>query len=392
MRNGKIVKVDIADIHIGKKSADALRHELEEGFVKYVEENAQDIDIVTIAGDYFDRVIRFNEPAGVLAIDLFDALVEAAESGGFLLRVLQGTKSHDNNQLDVFDGYEDAHPDKVRIIRKVTKETIHLGDRDYTVLYLPEEYPSDPDSYYADYFKGQYDLIYGHGMTDIVGFSFSDWQDEGENISLGTPVHNTDKLLELSKGPVVFGHIHNKKVYKDKFYYTGSYSRYAFDSQEDKGWLVTELNPDDFSDYEVTFLENKLAPTYGIIMVDSLPIDEGTDLLELLKSMQEQYDYTKIISADPTTLKVVRQLSEGSNDIKVQTAKKIETERVDEKFNFILENKLSTEETVQKFLDLTEPESEQLPLEVIGMIINPTKDYDHTDIIEKMKQTTETKN
>lgn len=388
MKNGKLVTATIADIHIGKKSADRLRKELDEGFLKYIEEEKDNLDLVTIAGDYFDRIIRFNEPAGVLALDTLDRIIETAKSGHFLVRIIQGTKSHDNNQLDVFNSYEETYPDILKIITKVTKETINLKGHELKVLYLPEEYPTDPDSYYQDYFSDHYDLIYGHGMTDIVGFSFSDWKDEGENISFGTPVHNTDKLLTLSSGPVMFGHIHNKKSYKDKFYYTGSYSRYAFDSQEPKGWLVTEINPDDTSDYTVEFKENKLAPTYGIIEVDTLPLEEGTDLLEVLKTMSSMYDYSKIISSDDNKLKIIRQLSEGSNDIKVQTAKKIETERVDEKFNFILENKLSTAETVKRYLEVTDDvEPEDIPpLEVIDMIINPNKDFDYSDVLEQLQK------
>ena len=392
MKNGKLVTATIADIHIGKKSAERLRKELEEGFLKYIEDEKDNLDLVNIAGDYFDRIIRFNEPAGVLALDTLDRIIETAKNGHFLVRIIQGTKSHDNNQLDVFNSYEETYPDILKIITKVTKETINLKGHELKVLYLPEEYPTDPDSYYQDYFSDHYDLIYGHGMTDIVGFSFSDWKDEGENISFGTPVHNTDKLLELSSGPVMFGHIHNKKSYKDKFYYTGSYSRYAFDSQEPKGGLVAEINPDDRSDYTVEFKENKLAPTYGIIEVDTLPLEEGTDLLELLKTMSSMYDYSKIISSDDNKLKIIRQLSEGSNDIKVQTAKKIETERVDEKFNFILENKLSTAETVKRYLEVTdEVEPEDIPpLDVIDMIINPNKDYDYSDVLEHLKTKKET--
>ena len=129
-----------------------------------------------------------------------------------------------------------------------------------------------------------------------------------------------------------------------------------------------------------------------IIEVDSLPLEEGTDLLELLKTMSSMYDYSKIISSDDNKLKIIRQLSEGSNDIKVQTAKKIETERVDEKFNFILENKLSTAETVKRYLEVTdEVEPEDIPpLDVIDMIINPNKDYDYSDVLEHLKTKKET--
>ena len=117
-----------------------------------------------------------------------------------------------------------------------------------------------------------------------------------------------------------------------------------------------------------------------------LPITEGTDLVDMLQTMSKEYTYSKIISADPDKLKLIRQLSEESNDIKVQTAKKIETERVDEKFYFILENKLSTEETIQRYLGLVEPDSSEIPLEVINMIIRSDKDYDYLDILNRLNQ------
>ena len=389
MKNGKLMIATIADIHIGKENPDDLRKELMEGFLSYVETEGPNLDMVVIAGDYFDRIIRFNEPSGLLALEVMDVLLNAALEHNFLLRVVQGTKSHENNQLQVFDGYEESYPHILKIIRKVMKESIKLGDREepYKVLYLPEEYPTDPDSYYEDFFSDTYDFIYGHGMTDSVGFSFSDWKDESENIQLGTPVHKTDQLLSLSRGPIIFGHIHNKKEYKGKFYYTGSYGRYAFDSQEPKGFLVTTVNPLDTSDYQVEFHENKLAKTYGIIAVDNLPLQEGEDLLDVLNLMAQQYDHAKIVSADPTTLKLMRQLTESSTDIKIQTAKKLQSEVVDEKFNFILENKLSTEETVHKYLEIVEPDSmDAVPLEAIRMVIDPNKDYFPEDVVTALQE------
>ena len=389
MKNGKLAIATIADIHIGKENPEDLRKELNEGFLKYLDEEAANLDMIVIAGDYFDRIIRFNEPAGILALEVMDSLLNLAIEHNILLRVVQGTKSHENNQLQVFEGYEESYPHVFKIIRKVMKETIKLGslDTDYQVLYLPEEYPTDPESYYKDFFTGTYDFIYGHGMTDIVGFTFSDWQDESENIQLGTPVHKVDQLMALSKGPIIFGHIHNKKNYKDKFYYTGSYGRYAFDSQEPKGFLVTLADPADTSSYTVEFHENKLAKEYGIIEVDSLPLSEGEDLMDVLNMMSQQYDHVKIISADPSKLKLMRQLTEGTNDIKVQTAKKIKSEVVDEKFNFILENKLSTEETIHKYLEITEPDSlSSVPLAAIAMVIDPNKDYLMEDVLDVVNQ------
>ena len=44
MKNGKLVTATIADIHIGKKSAERLRKELEEGFLKYIEDEKDNLD------------------------------------------------------------------------------------------------------------------------------------------------------------------------------------------------------------------------------------------------------------------------------------------------------------------------------------------------------------
>lgn len=384
--DNKVVSLTIADIHIGKKDTEMLRKELNQYFIESLEDLKGTIDIITIAGDYFDRIIRFNEPAGILAIDIMEYLIKYCKDNNTQLRILQGTRSHDNNQLDVFGNYEKDFPNFFKIIRKVNTEKIVLGGKERNILYLPEEYPSNPDDYYKEYFdkeEGYYDLIFGHGMTDVVGFDFSNWGDDSENISLGTPVHNTDNLIKLSKGPVIFGHIHNMKSYKDKFFYTGSFSRYAFDSQEEKGFLLAYLNSEDFNDFEVGFIENEDAPTYGIINIDNINLKEGEDLFKIIETMTNQFTYSKIISSDENNLKLMRQLSEKESSIKIETKKKENKSVIDDKYSFILENNLSTEETIQKYIKLGESEKE-IPLGQISMIISE-KDYSFDDILNYEK-------
>ena len=62
--------VVIADIHIGKKDARRLEKELEEYFFGKLKEMDDEINIVFIAGDMFDRILKLNESAGVLAIEM----------------------------------------------------------------------------------------------------------------------------------------------------------------------------------------------------------------------------------------------------------------------------------------------------------------------------------
>ena len=164
-------------------------------------------------------------------------------------------------------------------------------------------------------------------------------------------------------------HIHDYKEYKEQVFYTGSFTRYSFDTQEDKGYIVVSVNNENHEDYEVLFYENEDAPTYGIINIDDMEFKDGEDKLEIIKKMKDSFDFVKIKTDDKANLDILKKLSENDNNIKVQTTNRSkEISKVDKKYAFILERKLSIEETIAKFISIKNGKS--IPVNKIRAIIS----------------------
>ena len=159
--------VNISDIHIGKKDDIRLEKELKI-FLDYVNDNFKKIDILTISGDLFDRVLTANEYGTVLAINFVKSLLEVTSKNNIPFRIIKGTRSHDFNQLDILKFLSKENKELFRIIEKNEHEEI----KGYKVLYLPEEYPTDYDDFYKENLlsveDNTYDIILGHGMIDFI--------------------------------------------------------------------------------------------------------------------------------------------------------------------------------------------------------------------------------
>ena len=117
-----------ADIHFGKKDDLKLFEELNEVFIpKLIELIKTDrVDMVCIAGDLYDRVIKMNELTSKLVIDFINNLCELTDTNFIYLRILKGTRSHDYNQLSVFKNLELKYP-RFKIISNVESEDITVN-------------------------------------------------------------------------------------------------------------------------------------------------------------------------------------------------------------------------------------------------------------------------
>lgn len=250
----------IADIHAGAFNGAILENELSNGFLKYLK-SMKILDFVIIAGDLFDSKISLNADHTKRIFGFLRELIELCRVKGAKLRIVKGTESHDNQQLDVINQFIDSSCD-VKVINTVEKE--YLFDN-LKVLYLPEEYVKDANEYYKEFYSDNYDMVFGHGMVKEVSFVAKAQQSE---VTMSkAPVFNTENLLSMTKGPIFFGHIHKAQTIKEDFYYVGSYSRWVFGETEPKGFMTVAYTPDNGS-YDVEFIENKLARTFDTIVVN----------------------------------------------------------------------------------------------------------------------------
>ena len=351
--------VTIADIHYGKKDDIKLTNELKEIFFKEImsmELNYEEphIDLIVIAGDLFDRVIRMNEYSAKLVMDFVGDLCEFCHENSIQLRILKGTKTHDFNQLQVFHNLRMKYSN-FEIVNNVGKEDLVVSSlkKPIKILYLPEEYPDNFNKYYGDYLEDTYDIIFGHGMIDFVAYTGD--ESDSERFVRNAPVWKSETLMNICNGPIIFGHIHDMKEYKDKIYYCGSYSRYSFADQEDKGFLVFDINMDDTSKYDGSFIENTLAPTYHEIDISELNGMSSEVQLAYINKMKKQYDFIKIRANknNKENLDLIKNILQNEEDIKIDIKNvSVDDEKVPEEYMFIIRKEYDPYETVSRFAKL----------------------------------------
>lgn len=282
----KVKVLYLGDIHLGISNSSRLYMELSETVLDTIEK--ENIDIVMIVGDYFDKELVGSHK--YYATKFFADLASLCLKNNIILRMIQGTKSHDQNQLVGFFGNtQTLLPDlDFKIILTAEEEEL-LGLK---ILYIPEEALGDQDSYYAPFKKKKYDIIAGHGTWDFVEpAKFLMGNNNIEKVA--SPVFLVEEWNHsVENGFVVFGHIHNGKSYKNKYFYTSSFTRYKFGEEEPKGFLISETDLDT-REYKVTFIENKLAPTFQTILFEeAIGVNNLKDksLIEVRKKLRELVD------------------------------------------------------------------------------------------------------
>lgn len=376
--------INISDIHIGKKDDMKLEKELDI-FLDYVKDNP--CEVLTISGDLFDRVLTANEYGTVMAINFIKNLLSITTEHGTAVRIIKGTRSHDFNQLDI-----------LKFIKKEVSEFyFNIIERNSTeeingvkFLYLPEEYPTDYDDFYKENLLSvedkTYDIIIGHGMIDFI--AFTGYEDDSENRVHGTPTHKADDLIRVTKGPIIFGHIHEKQEYKNKIYYTGSYSRYSFDTPSEKGFMVFDIDLEDTSKFKMEFIENTEAPTYAVIDIDKLDLTDIDDHIKYINELTSQYDFVKIKTGNKARLDIARKLTEADSSIKIQSVNKDkETIKVDPKYDYILKKELPLNETIMRFLK--ENHDKDIDLGFISRAISEGDIFDETSSPEEENKSVE---
>lgn len=256
--------IELADLHFGTVPAEIFYKELEEGFIKYAQSLAI-LDFIFIAGDFFDCKMPLNSDHTKYALMFFKhKLIPLCKEKNTKLRIIKGTRFHDNDQLDILELIGDTDCD-IKIFDTVSEEELFNG---VNVLYIPEEYIADKDEYYKEYFTKEkyYDMIVGHGLFGETAFAAKN--QESEVTMSKAPIFNSKDIARICKGPIFFGHIHTSKIIRDQIYYIGSYSRWVFGEEEPKGFTVSIYTPDT-GKYKVEFVENKLARKYDTMVLTS---------------------------------------------------------------------------------------------------------------------------
>ena len=327
--------VALADIHIGVKhiTAQNIKEQLKKNFFNVVEKFPV-LDGIFILGDTLHSPISLNSDYSSVYMWFANKIYKLARKKGATVVWILGTRAHDGQQLDNIKGFVD-NDDNVDFRIYETVEEITLWD-DYKVLILPDvkfKQLEDVDKLFDE--PNKYDMILGHGLIDQMQY----FMQESENMPTKTYVYDVQKLMNASKGPVLFGHIHKHMRIRNKFYYAGPFTLLERGTQTTTGFLVVGIYDKDRTKYKVEQYVNPDSVKYYEIVVskeimDQYPIDDIVAGIDEIVSEAQVNDLItlRITRGDETESadKVLILENRYRRDRRISIVKKIKSKKEEE--------------------------------------------------------------
>ena len=338
--SGTLITAHISDLHFPAMDPRKQYNILEDQFLKKIEAMPR-LDLICVNGDLYDHKLMTSSDGTLYASMFVARLVEITKSHNATLILLQGTMSHDANQLKIYYHYMQRTDVDVRIVTNIRFEMV----KNCRVLCIPELY-GVPEEYYQHILFGSdfYDMCIMHGT--IQGAVY------GDNVGSGRLFTMNDFLN--CKGPIIAGHIHKAATYYDHFYYCGSPYRWRFDDDCFKGFILMSYNMNTrqyYLDYEEI-----ISDTYKTISLETLINNDPIETINYIRNLKAtegiNYIRVKFNSAIPGSSRMAMNDNFRNDDffspereIARQAEEKIKEDG--EKFAFLMDPKLTDE---QKFV------------------------------------------
>lgn len=368
----------LADVHWGAMDADKQRQELE--FIyEYLKKNP--IDLLVIAGDYFDHRLLLNSKACLSAIDMFDRLNTLSMYSGntFEIRMFVGTKSHDYDQLDALIPISGEY---TRIFTKTTYEETLPG---LHCLYCPDETMTNEEyinTYRSEFFTDHThktktnDIMFFHGSFDVILKDiFKD--DSTPNVVFEYSFFNSFNAVMIG------GHWHDASEYGNVIY-TRSPNRFKFNEDNPKGMVLLTYDTDNQT-YEYERIVNPYTDEYHTYVIDTTLFRDMNDYTLICNDADEFMEkhptahikfhilITDEKEINKSCIDSVKFRFNNKRNVKVVTENKLTKQRKEqkrksnhemkEKFSYLFDDSVPLDEKYRLFIKDTDEEeidSEQI--------------------------------
>ena len=373
MNNTTLISAHISDLHFGamdpKRQYDFLKDQFIDKLI-----NLPRLDLICINGDLFDRKFMTNSDVVMYASMFIADIINICRMKQATFILLQGTMSHDANQVKIYLHYMYQSDIDVRIVTNIRFEMV----KGIRILCIPELYGIDEEYYQDILFNSDfYDMCIMHGT--IKGAVY------GDNVGQGRLFTMQDFLN--CKGPIISGHIHKADTFYNHFYYCGSPYRWRFDDDCFKGFILMSYNSYSrqyYIDYEEIISDN-----YKTITMDQLINNDPIDTINYIKQLKasEGIDYIKIkfsnqiLASNKITINnsfrtdstVSLEFFSQEKEIARQAEEKIKEEGT--KFAFLLDQNLTDEQKFVMWVNYLKQDEKYLTVEELENILKSDNIY-----------------
>lgn len=246
----------LSDIHLGhninpiSRITDNIKF-----FFKTYESILNDIDILFIAGDVFDRYLPSHSVEYLEAHTALAFIINWCIEKNVRLRILEGTPSHDWGQAKLVSKLINEVgdiKDKIDYDYVSTLKIEKIDDLNLSILYIPDEYKHKAE----DTLKEVKELMKKLSMDKVdIAIMHGHFEYQLPMVKLASS-HDSDEYHSLVKHYISVGHIHTHSV-NDRIIAQGSFDRLTHGEEEDKGGVIIKIR--DNGEDEYMFLANKRA-------------------------------------------------------------------------------------------------------------------------------------
>lgn len=375
----------IADLHWGAMDAKIQSSQYEFIF-DIIREMRDRIDMLVIAGDYWDSRMFLNSASTINGINWMHKLIDICkENGVSKFRIIRGTLEHDNDQLETFR-YLEEDDEFFRIFVTNTVEEID-GIR---IMYCPDENMTH-EVYiekYVDNFIKFPDIGIFHGNLDDVMPSIAVESAKKSN----TLVFENRFYHELISGPMIAGHWHiGQRI--ERWIYVGTPDCWKFGEDDEKGVMFISYDPDDKSFFYRKILNPNSIIYYEYVLDTSFysGIDDVRSVISFIQDKKKYYEKNdrkyriaviieirddkseneQIIScmkayADST--KFVKIVTKNKMQLKRKKEEQKRTNELNEKYSFVKDDKLSRSEKIRRCIKSKYPDDDITEQEIFSII------------------------
>jgi DNA repair exonuclease SbcCD nuclease subunit len=371
MNDTTIITAHISDLHFGamdpKRQYDFLKDQFIDKLIQIPR-----LDLICINGDLFDRKFMTNSDVVMYASMFIADIVDICKNKNATFILLQGTMSHDANQVKIYLHYMYRNDIDARIVTNIRFEMV----KGVRILCIPELYGID-ESFYDDILFNSdfYDMCIMHGT--IKGAVFGDNVGQGKLFTMNDFVN--------CKGPIISGHIHKPDTFYNHFYYCGSPYRWRFDDDHFKGFILMSYNTFTrmyYLDYQEIFSDN-----YKTITMDQLVNNDPMETVKYIRNLKatQGIDYIKIKFTKPilasnkmainntfrTDSTISLEFFSQEKEIARQAEEKIKEEG--ERFAFLLDQNLTDEQKFVMWVNYLKQDEKYLTVEELEEILKDDK-------------------
>lgn len=257
----------ISDIHFGDRHNDTTdiirnceRMIFTEGLIKR-------IDILFFAGDIFDRLLDLDHD-NVGEIDhFFSRVCREAKHHNVKVRLLRGTFSHDNDQVERFMTIAEIVDCGVDIKYFNKPDIEYIEDFECHVLYIPDHWTPKTE----DTLIEVHELLKSRGLEQVdiaIMHGHMDFQ-VPQGLKKAMVFHDSAAYEKIVRQVIFIGHEH-KHSRKGKVFAQGSPDRLGHGQEDPKGMAYCEIVNNVCT---VWFVENTNARIYKSVVITGLELD-----------------------------------------------------------------------------------------------------------------------